>query len=72
MPDYEHLDFIWGINANREVYDVIIDDYHKYRKELEYYFYLLHKHRNWYKNKFGHSLNFMKISQCVNTIIILA
>ena len=26
LPDYEHLDFIWGINANREVYDVIIDD----------------------------------------------
>ena len=26
MTDYDHLDFIWGINANRKVYDVIIDD----------------------------------------------
>ena len=26
FTDYEHLDFIWGINANRDVYDVIIKD----------------------------------------------
>ena len=26
LPDYEHLDFIWGINANTDVYDVIIND----------------------------------------------
>lgn len=26
ISDYEHLDFIWGTNANREVYDVIIAD----------------------------------------------
>lgn len=26
MPTYEHLDFIWGINANRDVYEVIINN----------------------------------------------
>ena len=29
IPNYEHLDFIWGINAATEVYKVIIDDVKK-------------------------------------------
>ena len=26
LPNYEHLDFIWAIHANQDVYDVIIND----------------------------------------------
>ena len=35
LPTYEHLDFIWGINANSDVYEVIIDDIIKTERKLQ-------------------------------------
>lgn len=32
IPSYAHMDFVWGINANRDVYKTVVDSIQKYQR----------------------------------------